>query len=112
MGDIVLYKSIGERIRNRRKQLHLTQENLAELIDVTPQMISTAENGTKGIRPENVIKLSKALNVSCDYLLTGTSSLDLDIIRQSANQLSQCEFDRFIDLMYLLRNITNKKDNE
>lgn len=113
MGDVILYQNIGGRIRERRKQLHLTQENLAELIDVTPQMISTAENGTKGIRPENIIKLSKALNVSCDYLLTGhSSSYDYDALYETANQLSQSEIDQFINLLYLLRNVSSNKDTD
>ncbi|WP_290912707.1 helix-turn-helix transcriptional regulator, partial [Eubacterium sp.] len=34
---------MGKRIIKRRKQLGLSQEQLAELADVSPQMISTAE---------------------------------------------------------------------
>ena len=62
---------IGKRIIKRRKQLGLSQEQLAELADVSPQMISTAERGSKSILSENLYKISKALNVSADYLLSG-----------------------------------------
>ena len=62
---------MGKRIIKRRKQLGLSQEQLAELADVSPQMISTAERGNKSILSENLYKISKALNVSADYLLSG-----------------------------------------
>ena len=74
--DILI--EMGARIVERRKALGLSQEELAERIDVTPQMISTAERGVKAIRPENLVNLSKALGVSADYLLTG-EIIDKDI---------------------------------
>ncbi|MCI6360597.1 MAG: helix-turn-helix domain-containing protein [Eubacterium coprostanoligenes] len=62
---------MGKRIIRRRKQLGLSQEQLAEIADVSPQMISTAERGSKSILSENLYKISKALDVSADYLLSG-----------------------------------------
>lgn len=62
---------IGKRITERRKKLGMTQETLAEKGDLTPQFVSYAESGKRAMRPENVIKLAKALEVSADYLLTG-----------------------------------------
>lgn len=107
MKETTLYIEMGERIRERRKQLGLTQEQLAELIDVTPQMISTAENGSKGVRPENIIKLSSSLNVSCDYLLTGqSSSLDFDILIENIRTLNPDDIDKFINILYLLKTMT------
>lgn len=69
---------MGKRIAMRRKSLRLSQEELAELADVSPQLLSTAERGTKAMRPENLLKLSAALGVSTDYLLTG-EIIDKDI---------------------------------
>ena len=77
--DELFLKNIGKRIFERRKQLRLTQEELAEKINVTPQMISTAELGKKAIRPENLCKISNALEVSADYILTG-EIIDRDIL--------------------------------
>ena len=62
---------IGNRITDRRKNLGWTQEELAEKADLTPQFVSYAESGKRAMRPENLLKLSKALKVSADYLLTG-----------------------------------------
>ena len=64
-------KDIGRRIMERRKTLGLTQEALAEKGGVTAQFISYAEAGKRAMRPENLLKIAVALEVSADYLLTG-----------------------------------------
>lgn len=66
-----LLNEMGRRIAERRKSMGLSQEHLAELADVSPQLLSTAERGTKALRPENLLKICGALDVSADYLLTG-----------------------------------------
>ena len=71
MGDEKLLKEIGVRIKARRKELGLTQEELAERMEVSIQMISNVELGKKAIRPENLIKLCHALDTSADYILRG-----------------------------------------
>ena len=53
MGELL--KEMGQRILDRRKQLKLTQEALAKMAHVTPQTVSTAELGTKAMRPETML---------------------------------------------------------
>ena len=57
-------KQIGKRIRHIRKINKITQEQLAEMIDVSVPYISNIENGKV-----NVIRLAQALQVSADILL-------------------------------------------
>ena len=64
-------QEIGQRIIERRKKLGLTQEALAEKGEMTTQFVSYAEAGKRAMRPENLLKISSALGVSADYLLTG-----------------------------------------
>ena len=71
MSENVFLKNMGKRIFEKRKQLNLSQEEFAQIADVSPQLLSTAERGTKALRPENLLKISIALGVSTDYLLTG-----------------------------------------
>ena len=83
------YIEMGKRISQRRKKLGMSQEELAEAAGVSPQLMSTAERGTKAIRPENLYKISKALGVSADYLLTGEiANEDLNIISDKIKSLS------------------------
>ena len=76
--DLCLHE-IGQRIIDRRKQLGLTQEALAEKGEMTTQFVSYAESGKRAMRPENLLKISSALGVSADYLLTG-DVIDKDLL--------------------------------
>ena len=85
-------KDVSKRIAHRRKQMHLSQEQLAEKAGVSTQVISTTERGVKAIRVENLYKICQALSVSSDYLFTGqTESLnhlypETDIESMTADQ--------------------------
>ena len=70
---------VGQRITARRKKLGWTQEELAEKGNLTPQFVSYAESGKRAMRPENLLKISSALGVSADYLLTG-EIIDKDLL--------------------------------
>ena len=70
MGGIDL-KQIGRRICERRQALGITQEKLAEQMDVSIQMVSNMERGNKEVKISNLIKLVAILDVSSDYILTG-----------------------------------------
>lgn len=88
-----LLAEMGKRIAERRKTLRLSQDELAEKADVTPQMLSTAERGTKAIRPENLLKISAALGVSADYLLTGDIiDKDLSLLKEKLKSVSSEQF--------------------
>lgn len=77
-GDTVLYDNInleiGKRIYERRKQLGITQEYLAELADTTPQAISNYERGERELKVTTILKISSALKITTDYLLTGEAN--------------------------------------
>ena len=86
--DFVL-EEMGQRIIARRKKLGLTQEALAEKGDMTTQFVSYAESGKRAMRPENLKKISNALYVSADYLLTGDIvDKDLLILSDKLRKLS------------------------
>jgi len=58
-----LAKSIGQRIRNYRTKLGLTQENLAELSGCHPTYIGQLERGEKNATLESIEKISHALHI-------------------------------------------------
>lgn len=92
-------KAIGERISTRRKQLHLTQEQIAEKMDVSIQMVSNLERGNKAIKIENLIKISKILNVSTDYILLGNhNEKDIDTVVGNLSRLSETDY-KMIELL-------------
>ena len=88
-----LLKQIGTRIRTRRKQLRLSQEQLAEMAGITPQTVSTAELGQKAMRPETTIRICEALEISTDYLLLGKITADdQSVLCHKLSQLSPNQY--------------------
>lgn len=53
---------IGEAIKQARKERHLTQEELGNLVGVKKAQISKLENSLTDARFETIIKVFKALN--------------------------------------------------
>ena len=61
----------GAVIRRLREEKKMTQEELAERIEVSSRFLADIELGTKGMSFQTLIRLSKVLHVSTDYLLLG-----------------------------------------
>ena len=53
---------LGKRIKELRKNLGMSQEQLAELVGIEPNNISRIEKGKNYPAPENIAKIAKALN--------------------------------------------------
>lgn len=84
---------MAQRITERRKKLGYTQEALADKTELTPQFVSYAESGKRATRPENLLKIARALNVSVDYLLTGDIiDKDLLLLSEKLAKLTPTQF--------------------
>lgn len=95
-----LLKQIGYRILSRRKQLRMTQEELAEKAGITPQTVSSAELGKKALRPENIIRISSALGISTDYLLLGEiNACDHSTLISKISNLSPIHYQHLEDII-------------
>lgn len=64
----MIAKCIGQRIRNYRTELGLSQEKLAELSGCHPTYIGQLERGEKNATLESIEKIALALNVSLSKL--------------------------------------------
>ena len=63
--------TIGQRISKCRKDKNLSQEYIAELMEVSRQAVSKWENDLTEPDTANLIKLSKIFDVSVEYLANG-----------------------------------------
>ena len=63
------YQYIGQRIRQERTRNRLSQEQLAELTDSSPQYISHIETARKRASLEMLVRIANALNISVDQLI-------------------------------------------
>lgn len=71
--------SVSERIIKRREELGFSQTELAKRAGLKPPAISQYESGARSPSYEALIKLSNALNVSADFLMSG-AELNSDVI--------------------------------
>ena len=63
------YAAMGKRIKRLRREQRLSQERLAELIDVSTPHMSNIENGKTKFSLQVLIDLANALNTTPDVLL-------------------------------------------
>lgn len=63
---------LSKSIKKRRELLNLTQEQLAELLNVSTHYIYELERGTKYPSVPVLLKIADVLNVSLDLLFTKT----------------------------------------
>jgi len=62
-------KKLGNKIRLLRHQKQLTQEQLAELIDLHRTYIGGIERGERNVSLINLIRIAKALNITVSQML-------------------------------------------
>lgn len=65
-----LKTKLGQKIKYLRKQQNITQEKLAELINMDITSLSKIETGRNYPQPETIEKISKALNVEIGQIFT------------------------------------------
>lgn len=66
------YKAIGRRIRQMRREKHITQEKLGELCGLSTAHIGHIERGTRIPSLQTAAHIVAALDSSMDYLLFDT----------------------------------------
>lgn len=90
---------IGQRIRKIRKEQNKTREELAEKAEISTKFLYEVENGKKGVSAESILKISKALSVSTDYLLTGEIKVNNDKVDNLSHKQRK-RLEKIIKLMY------------
>ena len=64
---ITTSKEIGARIKKRRTELRMSQEELAEMLNVSYQQVQRYENGTSKLNVEKIQVISEVLSVPMSY---------------------------------------------
>lgn len=77
--------TIGEKITKLRKEQNLTQEQLAEILNVSRQSVSKWEQNITYPDTDKLIRMSKLFNCSLDFLLKDEiERMDINVV--SANE--------------------------
>ena len=81
---------VGRNIQRAREKAKYTQEELSEILDITPNHLSAIERGASGATLELIEKICHLFGVTADFLLFGHNRED-EYYQELAAQLSMIE---------------------
>lgn len=82
---------ISEKIRYSREKKHISQEEIADALNIDIEVVRRWENGSLQIDINNIVKLSGILNVSLDYLLKDDDLTDYQHLNPNIPNNSEAE---------------------
>nr|MBP3680448.1 helix-turn-helix transcriptional regulator [Clostridia bacterium] len=86
---------VGQRLKKARIDKEMTQENLAEQLDVSVAFLSRIERGISHINLKRLSQICSILGVSEGYILNGTSSSSEQYLISEFNDLlSNCSAEK------------------
>lgn len=113
MNNSVDYKRLGERIREERLSLRLTQAQLAEAIDISDTYMGAIERGERGLSLDTLVMLSERLGVTVDFLLADSvPDTDSNILEQFRQIMDGQPLERKRMAINVLRAVFAYFDNE
>lgn len=111
---MINYISIGNRVQKLRRSQGMTQEVLAEKINVTPTHVSRIETGTSSPSLQTLVDICNVLGITIDELMQDSIAARPGVDRRLEAVLSDCsgaELDFLANvipaLLRELRNITS-----
>lgn len=91
---------IGEQIKTARERARMTQEQMAERIEVSPQYVSDLERGVVGTSLTTLKRVCTALGVSSDQILFGHAKEDrAAVISDKCQDLTDKQFLLLVEII-------------
>ena len=103
-------KKLGLKIKKLRERRKLTREKLGEMAEISDRFIYDVETGQKGISAETLYKLSRALNITSDYLLfeVEENKNELSYVTEILKNLSPSELESVEKIILEISKLTSK----
>lgn len=111
--DPINYKILGERIKEERKRIHLTQAQLANEVGISDTYMGAIERGERSLTLDTLVKLANRIGVTIDYLLTDfVDGSNESIIDEFKQIIDNQPLDRKIMALQVLRTIFGYFNNQ
>ena len=81
-------KDMANRIKSRRKQLNYTQEQFSEQLGISASSYTRIENAFQNPSMDTLIKISKNLKISLDYIVFGEGNDEPRKYMEKSDRLS------------------------
>jgi transcriptional regulator with XRE-family HTH domain len=110
--------TVGDRVREIRDEMRLTQDRLAELTGLSKGFLSDVENNKRNIGAQNLLKIANVLGASVDYLLRGEVA-DVSVVEpvvippelsQAAREL-ELSYASTVELLEAHRSVIARRSN-
>ncbi len=100
------YKKLGERIREERLRLNLTQAQLAENTGISDTYMGAIERGERSLTLDTLVRLVNRLGVTVDYLLKDSvADSDANIMEEFKQVIDQQPIKRKRLAINILRSV-------
>ena len=73
----VIFMNVGKRIAELREAMGMSQLEFANKVHINNSVMNRIEKGIRPIRDDELLAISKCLNVSVDYLLGNSTSKEI-----------------------------------
>lgn len=97
-------ESMAERLKNLRKQQHLSQSAVARQLHVTPALISAYEKQERHPSLDNLIRLADIYHTTTDYILGRTQALETEAPYINVAGLSSTQISLLRQLIETMQN--------
>lgn len=105
------YTAVGRKIREQRKKLNITQEQLAEMCEVSPSYIGHIERGSRNLSMNTAVQLCSVLGIGLDFLFLDSAENSDEITNCINSALSACSDEQkksFLKTIKILADNINK----
>lgn len=107
------YELLGKKIKMERNKLNLTQEQLAEYVDISTAYLGQIERGERKVTLDKLLPIAGRLGVSIDFLLSDSISTQddfyINIVRQLFSNRSNSEKELAVNTIKLIFTYTQDK---
>lgn len=107
------YKKIGERLRKLRKYIGLTQEQVADILNLGRDAILRIEKGERKIDLQELMNFSKLYNVTIDEITMDEQTININeiVLARAFKELSEKDQKEIISLIEY-KNILKAKEKD
>jgi len=105
---IINSRRIGELIKKRRGEIGITQEQLAEKLEVSYQQIQRYENGSNRLNVENIQVIAELLSVPVSFFFEDRHP-DYDSVAAETTEVLSAEEVRLFTLFKRIKSEENRE---
>lgn len=103
--SIISGNKFGQAVKKARKQSNLTQESLAEILNISTTHLKTIEGGRRHPSFTLLEKIVKELNISLDALFLGKENSNDAVLSELEIMLRKCDCEQLTMIRYMINGL-------